>query len=295
MDWFIRILEDPEELKQVEDLQGIIWPGSEIDVVPVHILIPMVQSGGIAVGAFTSSDPGEETKEMMIGFVYGFPGVNKIGEEQSIKFNSHQLGVLPGFEGKGIGFALKRAQWQLTRQTGFDHITWTYDPLLAKNAYLNIQKLGAVSNTYLREYYGEMRDGLNRGMISDRLMVDWWVNSKRVERRLSKARRGTLDLAHFLSAGADILNPSKLSDEGFPYPGDSVLPINKSPIHLVEIPDDLPALREFTKSAAQDWRYQAREILEELFNAGYYITDFTRIKETPSRSFYVLSHGELTL
>jgi predicted GNAT superfamily acetyltransferase len=77
------------------------------------------------------------------------------------------IGIDPDQRDAGIGFALKRAQWQMVRHQGLDHITWTYDPLLSRNAYLNIAKLGAVCNTYRRSEYGDMRDG---NALSDRFL-----------------------------------------------------------------------------------------------------------------------------
>ena len=97
-------------------------------------------------------------------------------------------GCIRIYRDSGIGFALKRAQWQMVRHQDLDHITWTYDPLLSRNAYLNIARLGAVCSTYRRSEYGEMRDGLNVGLPSDRFQVDWWLNSHRVQRRSANAR-----------------------------------------------------------------------------------------------------------
>ena len=98
---------------------------------------------------------------------------------------------------QGMGFALKRAQWQMVRYQGIDRITWTFDPLLSRNAWLNITRLGAVCNTYLRDFYGKMADVLNQGLPTDRFDVDWWVNSQRVNRRLSRRRRNDLTLIHY--------------------------------------------------------------------------------------------------
>ncbi len=81
----------------------------------------------------------------------------------------------------------------MVRHQGLSHITWTYDPLLSRNAQLNIAKLGAVCNTYLQAEYGTLRDGLNAGLPSDRFQVDWWLRSRRVERRLSRRSRADLE------------------------------------------------------------------------------------------------------
>jgi predicted GNAT superfamily acetyltransferase len=173
----IRLIETPEEMPLVEELQRDVWPGSETDVVPLHMLITAVHNGGLVLGAFV--------EEKMIGFVFGFPGIENTPDGPRPKHCSHMMGIHPDFRDSGVGFALKRAQWQMVRHQNLDHITWTYDPLLSRNAYLNIAKLGAVCTTYHRSEYGDMRDGLNAGLPSDRFQVDWWINTLRVESRLS--------------------------------------------------------------------------------------------------------------
>lgn len=281
----IRILETPLEMAEVEELQRIIWPGSETEVVPLHMLITAAHNGGLALGAFESGK--------MVGFVFGFPGLYEVPDGPRLKHCSHMLGVLPGLRDSGIGFALKRAQWQIVRKQGIDRITWTYDPLQSRNAYLNIARLGAVCNTYLREVYGEMRDGLNAGLASDRFQVDWWLNTRRVERRLSKKPRGELGIGNYDSAriphiyrvtsGADsFLRPP----EHFSIPDEAML--------LAEIPSDFMQIRQANFPLAVAWRASTRQVFEACFGLGYLVTDF--IYERESRcSFYVLTHGQATL
>ncbi|NJN80214.1 MAG: GNAT family N-acetyltransferase [Anaerolineales bacterium] len=189
----IRLLETPEDLRLVEELQREVWPGSETDVVPMHMLITAVHNGGLVFGAFE--------EEKIIGFIFGFPGLEELPDGARAKHCSHMMGIHPNYRDHNIGFALKRAQWQMVRHQGLDHITWTYDPLLSRNAYLNIAKLGAVCTTYRQSEYGEMRDGLNAGLPSDRFQVDWWINTSRVERRLGKRSRPTLKLSHVTRSG----------------------------------------------------------------------------------------------
>jgi predicted GNAT superfamily acetyltransferase len=189
----------------------------------------------------------------------------------------------------------------MVRHQGIDRITWTYDPLLSRNAHLNVARLGAVCNTYLREFYGEMRDGLNIGLASDRFEVDWWVNTQRVERRLSREARLNLDLAHFLAAGAEVINPTQLDADGRPIP---TAPVNFSPttntdsqeslVLLVEIPADFLALKDTEFDLAREWRLSSREIFENLFEGGYLVTDFVHLRGKFSRSYYVFSHGKGT-
>jgi predicted GNAT superfamily acetyltransferase len=296
----IRILDTIDDLHVVEELQRIIWPGSDTDVVPAHLLITAVHNGGLVLGAFSTDDQGSGS-EQLAGFVFGFPGLYSTPDGPRPKHCSHMLGVHPDFRGRGLGFALKRAQWQMVRRQGIDRITWTYDPLLSRNAHLNITRLGAVCNTYLRELYGEMRDGLNIGLPSDRFEVDWWVNTQRVARRLSKNARLNLDLAHFIAAGAEVINSTEIDGQGWPIPAEAIdfsiaekTENQDSLIVLVEIPSEFLALKEANFELAKEWRLSSRNIFEDLFRGGYLVTDFVHLPGKFPRSYYVFSHGEGT-
>lgn len=281
----IRILETPSEMAEVEELQRLIWPGSETEVVPLHLLVTAAHNGGLALGAFEGGK--------MVGFAFGFPGLYEVPDGPRLKHCSHMLGVLPGLRDSGIGFALKRAQWQIVRKQGIDRVTWTYDPLQSRNAYLNIARLGAVCNTYLREVYGEMRDGLNAGLASDRFQVDWWVNTQRVERRLGRKPRGELGISDYDSAriphiyrvtrGADSL---LCPPEHFSIPHEAML--------LAEIPFDFMQIRQANFPLAAAWRASTRQVFEACFGLGYLVTDFIYERES-RRSYYVLTHGQATL
>lgn len=201
------------------------------------------------------------------------------------------LGIHPEYRNRGIGFALKRAQWQMVRKQGIDHVTWTYDPLLSRNAHLNVTKLGAVCNTYHRSEYGEMRDGLNAGLPSDRFQVDWWVYSPRVVRRLGRSPRPALGLNAFLDAGVKPIYSLKTDTlGGLCPPGTFNLPDAR--IILMEIPSDFQALKAADMTLAREWRFFSREVFETCFAAGFLVTDFLYDR---SRSLYVLAHGQSTL
>lgn len=281
----IKILETPEELASVEELQRAVWPGSETDIVPAHVMITAVHNGGLAIGAFSG--------EVLIGFVFGFPGIEFTPDGPRPKHCSHMMGIHPGHRDAGLGFALKRAQWQMVRHQGLDHITWTYDPLLSRNAYLNIAKLGAVCSTYRRSEYGDMRDGLNAGLPSDRFQVDWWVNTRRVERRLGKRPRRPLKLENFSKAELQPLYSTEAphAADGLLRPPEHFAALNGR-LALAEIPSDFTALKEADFALARDWRFFSRELFETAFVEGYLVTDFVYDQ---SRSFYVLAHGESTL
>jgi predicted GNAT superfamily acetyltransferase len=281
-DWTIHVLETPEEMTAVEDLQRLVWPGPDVDVVPKDLLLAVVHNGGLAIGAFVGKD--------LVGVSFGFPGFYTTPDGPRLKHHSHFLAVHPEWRSNGIGFAIKRAQWQMVRKQGLDRITWTYDPLLSRNAHLNIARLGAVCNSYLHSEYGEMRDSLNAGLPSDRFQVDWWLNTVRVERRLSRRSRPTLTPDHYLAAEVTLLEACP-DREPVARPPEEV-PSLAGTLLLVEIPSDILALKAFDLSLARDWRFYTREVFENAFAAGYLVTDFVH---DDRRSFYVLTHGETTL
>jgi predicted GNAT superfamily acetyltransferase len=286
-EWSIRILESPEEMAAAEELQRLVWPGSDLDVVPAHLLLTAAHNGGLVLGAYS--------EERLVGMLFGFPGIEDVPDGPRPKHCSHMLGVHPDLRDGGLGFALKRAQWQMVRRQGLDHVTWTYDPLLSRNAYLNIARLGAVCSTYLRELYGDMRDGLNAGLPSDRFQVDWWILTGRVSRRLERRPRGTFNLLHFDQAGVPPLYDAPPGKGGWIRPPTHP-PTFADRLALAEIPPDFPSLKAAEAGLARDWRLFSRELFEQAFSSGYLVTDFIfdRSGERP-RSFYVLAHGESTL
>lgn len=302
-DWTLRLIEDPSDLEAVEALQRLVWPGNDIEIVPVHMLVAAVRGGGLVVGAYALLE-GQGIKLQLVGFVFGFPGIYLTPDGPRLKHCSHMMGVHPDFRDRGLGYALKRAQWQMVRRQGVDRITWTYDPLQSRNGNLNIAKLGAVCNIYHREYYGVMRDGLNVGMPSDRFEVDWWVNTRRVDRRLSKHPRRRLDLAHYFAGGVEIINPSQVDEAGILHPSSITLSKDiESPegkgqgeaLLLVEIPADFTSLKDADPQVALEWRLHTRAIFEEMFERGYLVTDFVFLPGSHPRSFYVLTYGRSTL
>jgi predicted GNAT superfamily acetyltransferase len=205
------------------------------------------------------------------------------------------MGVHPDHRDGGVGFGLKRAQWQMVRHQGLDHITWTYDPLLSRNAYLNIAKLGAVCVTYRRSEYGDMSDELNVGLPSDRFQVDWWIQTQRVQRRLGKRARPTLKLTHATRSGLHPFYPLRADVNGLIHPPEHVPPFEDR-LLMAEIPADFLALKSADFALARDWRFFTRELFETAFEKKYIVTDFIfDSNEGSSCGFYVLTHGESTL
>jgi predicted GNAT superfamily acetyltransferase len=281
-EWNIHILETPEEMTAVEHLQRLVWPGADNEVVPKDLILAVVHNGGLAVGAFVG--------DLLVGVTFGFPGIYPTPDGPRLKHHSHILAVHPEWRSQGVGFALKRAQWQIVRKQGVDRITWTYDPLMSRNAHLNIARLGAVCSTYLCSEYGEMHDGLNAGLPSDRFQVDWWLNTERVKRRLSRRSRPTLTLAHYRLAESTLLE-ARLDQGPMPCPPEA-LPTLEGTLLLIEIPSDFLVLKTIDMSLARAWRFFSREVFEKAFAAGYLVTDFVH---NEGRSFYALTDGKTTL
>lgn len=281
------MLHTPEELRSAEKLQELVWPGAP--PVPDHMLIAAGHNGGINIGAF---DNGK-----LVGLAFGFVGIYQHDDETRIKHCSHVLGVDPEYRDQGIGFLLKHAQRQVVQKQGIELVTWTYDPLESRNAYLNIHKLGAICKINRRNEYGEMADALNQGLPSDRFEVEWWVNSRRVKVRMGGAERAKLTLEHYTEGDVRAINTTKLNQAGWPVPHQDQMDLiedkfNRPPIALLEFPADFQGMKAADPELAKDWRMYTRILFELFFHNGYVITDMVTEPGEPRRSYYVLSHGE---
>lgn len=158
----VREISGIDELRAVEALQKEVWSVADLEVLPAVHMIAAREVGAILIGAFEGAD--------LIGFVYGFPGFE--GDHRVI--HSDMLAVREGRRDQGVGRALKLAQREAARERGVEAITWTFDPLQARNAYLNFATLGVTANRYLRDFYGSTTSPLHR-LGTDRLWVTWPV------------------------------------------------------------------------------------------------------------------------
>lgn len=283
----VRVLSTADEMRAAEELQTLVW---QVDIIPGHLALALSHNGGFVAGAFDG--------DLLVGFVLGFIGtdINSPGRVAMARLThySHELAVHPDYRNRGIGYALKLAQREFVMEQGIRLISWTYDPLMSVNAQLNIRRLGAICSTYIKDAYGELRDGLNVDDQSDRFHVDWWVTSKRVETRLKKQRK-LLDLAHFLSAGAKKVNPTRLDANGLLLPSEEIYH-PEGTFALVEIPPNYQKIKTLDSGLARAWRAQTREIFLDTFKRGYLVTDFIYLREERyPRSYYLLSYGEGTL
>jgi len=283
----IRLIESPQDLGTVEDLQRLIWSGNDTEIVPVHLFRAAVHNGGLVIGAYV--------EEKLVGFVFGFIGIDDLGGQKRLIHASHMAGVHPEFRDAGLGYKLKRAQWQMVRAQGIDRITWTYDPLQSRNANLNIAKLGAVCSTYISNYYGEMRDELNMGMPSDRFQVDWWVNSNRVKKRMNKPGTNKNSLSHYMKADIPSINQTQINEIGFIEPVFREKSVPLSDLVMLEIPSNIQEIKDADIDLGIAWSDHVRSLFLDLFNMGYIVTDFIFLPGEPPRSYYILSNGDAVL
>ncbi len=155
----IRPLETVEQVHEASRVLGEVWGGDRSGM-PPNLLRALAHSGNYAVGLYEG--------ERMLGASVAF-----FAAPAARSMHSHITGVLPGLQRQGLGRLLKQHQreWALARDVG--HITWTFDPLVARNAHFNLRVLGARATEYLVDHYGPMDDGVNRGDETDRIMVSW--------------------------------------------------------------------------------------------------------------------------
>lgn len=247
----IRPLSTVAELRAIEELQREVWGFDDIEVVPLHVLMTSVRHGGQLLGAFDGS--------RVVGFSFGFRGVDVDGTPALC---SHLLAVAPAARGQGLGIALKWAQRAASLRAGLGRILWTYDPLEHGNARLNLGRLGAVSNRYLVDLYGELRDALNAGLPTDRIEVVWDLDSPRVH-----ARVGASDPALAAGRAGEDVDPGPRLDDGDPS-GTVADPGGATRVRL-SAPADAQALRRRDPDAARAWRLHLRAGMCTLFERGY--------------------------
>src|SRR5437660_8275172 len=160
----IRLVRSHDEFAACEAMSRDIWGAAERNVVPRELLLTIQLNGGLVHGAFAPDG-------RLVGFCFALLG----RRDGQLRLCSHQLGVIAELRGGGIGIALKKAQRADALRLGYELVTWTFDPLEARNAYINLHRLGCIARLYDRDHYGAMEDELNRGLPSDRLEAEWWL------------------------------------------------------------------------------------------------------------------------
>ncbi len=172
----IRRCEGLDELRACVALQKDVWNFTDAELVPLRMFVVAEKVGGQVMGAFEGSE--------MVGFALSVPGTRS----GHIYLHSHMLAVRKDYRNGGLGRRLKLLQREDALARGIELIEWTFDPLEIKNSYLNIEKLGAVARRYNINQYGITSSPLQGGLPSDRLIAEWWLNSKRVKTLLATGR-----------------------------------------------------------------------------------------------------------
>lgn len=268
-----RPLTSSSDYESCVELQRATWGRDFSDAVPMSILKITQKAGGIAAGAF-----GPDGR--ILGFVYGLTGVRggPLPEPVEVFHWSHMLAVDPEARDLGLGTRLKRYQRELLLPLGIRQVEWTYDPLEARNAHLNLNHLGAVPGQYVRDMYeGEFGSDLARGIGTDRFIVDWFIADDRVVRRLAEGPPATEETAR------------RFGDAPIVGPQEGELPsLPESPLVRVEIPENVQAIKAENLDLARAFRASTRRAFEHYLGQGWRADAFYKDPQT-GRCYYGLS------
>ncbi|NRQ38283.1 GNAT family N-acetyltransferase [Nonomuraea sp. NN258] len=235
-------LHELAEIHEACALLDRVWrPGPGNPLMTPELLRVLGHAGGYAVGAYADG--------RLIGV--------SLGLLATAGLHSHITAVAGADRGRNVGYALKLHQRAWALERGITAVTWTFDPLVSRNAYVNLAKLGAAPAEYLVDFYGPMRDGVNAGTASDRLLVRWelagpWPPA---------GERPPAGAVAALEQGAG----------GRPVRGRL-----DGAVVLVRVPSDVEVLRRADPAAAGEWRSAVREVLGGLMAEGRRVTGFTR-------------------
>ncbi|MBO1766761.1 GNAT family N-acetyltransferase [Allobranchiibius sp. GilTou38] len=245
------------DLEAVVDLYDSIWKRDEGPLLTAQLLRAFAKAGNYVVGAFDGPT--------LIGACVGFFAAPADGA-----LHSHIAGVSATARRRHVGLAIKLHQraWALHR--GASTIGWTFDPLVARNAWFNLGRLGAVPVEYLTDFYGGMHDGINGPDSSDRLLVHWDL-TRPSPAAVDRSAPGRAERYDHADAALGV------SESGAPVPGPT-----RTPILLVAVPPDVESLRVTHPHLASQWRSELRASLGGLLAAGARIEGFDR------RGWYVV-------
>jgi predicted GNAT superfamily acetyltransferase len=260
-----RYLTKTEELEPFVDLQLDIWGVPERNAVPSNIIHAMILSGGVAIGAYDTGN--------MIGMSMALPCVR----EGTVGLWSHMTGVHPGYQDHKVGFELKQLQREWALEHQYRTIYWTFDPMQRGNAHFNLNLLGAESNTYHVDLYGNTLATLNPGLATDRLEVKWVLDAPHVA-ALAREEPIPPRVSHY-SHDAFLLS---YDGELHHHPA-----ADSHTYHFVEIHPHLKQLREQNFTIMQQWQLKIRETLQTMFARGAVLVDFI---QQDGRCWYVLKN-----
>jgi len=164
----VRACEGLREFRACVALQSEIWGEADLEIVPDTIFVVAEHTGGQILGAFDG--------DRLVGFTLAMPGLR----EGAVYLHSHMTGVVAGYRDRGVGRMLKLFQREEALSRGIRLIEWTFDPLEMRNAHFNLNRLGAIARRYLPNLYGVTSSPLHRGLATDRLLAEWYLDSPRV-------------------------------------------------------------------------------------------------------------------
>jgi chorismate synthase len=240
----VSLLTKPEEMLMAEEVQIDAWGMSERMVTPKDIMIAIQSNGGIVLGAFDG--------ERMVGFSVSFPGF----KHGKLYLYSHQTGVIKDYQSRGVGYLLKQEQRKLALAAGMDLVVWTFDPLIVRNLYFNLNKLGGVARNYLIDYYGPMADSINTGWPTDRVLAEWFIDS--VFDNTRKPPMNTEPFRPIVKKGPPPFE--RCVDWSIDTSVEAV---------LVDLPIDIVRLKESNREEALRWREASREVYRGYFSRGF--------------------------
>jgi len=225
----IRKISTLTEQKLARKIFDKTWSGTSGTEITTNLLQAMIHSGSYLSGAFI--------EKKLVGSAFAFPATN-----EGLHFHSHMTAVLDEYRDQGVGYALKIDQWNWAKKQKYPYLSWTFDPLVRRNAKLNLVKLGVDISAYYPNFYGAMTDALNVGDESDRLMVSW---------------------------STDIDEPKARQLIAHPKPDDI----------LIAIPEDIVAIRSKDQSESMKWRRQVRDLFLAAFEKNGKVIGFSTNNE----------------
>jgi predicted GNAT superfamily acetyltransferase len=171
----IEPLKERDQFRDAVRLQKQIWGFDDIDLLPMRLFVVATKVGGQAFGAYHD--------RRMVGFALAIPGIKP---NYGAYLHSHMVGVMEGYRDYGIGRMLKLRQREDAVERGIELMEWTFDPLEIKNAFFNIERLGAIVRRYVRNQYGQTSSALHGGLPTDRCIAEWWITSDRVRQAIAR-------------------------------------------------------------------------------------------------------------
>jgi predicted GNAT superfamily acetyltransferase len=259
----VRQLKTVEEFRQCERIQQAVWGGSSVSG---EVLSVTQRYGGVVIGAMVHG--------RIVGFIYAFLA----RRHGRLIHWSHMMAVEPGFRDRGLGLQMKRAHRQLALEQGIRSICWTYDPLQSRNAALNLARLGGRGEEYLVDAYGHFPSVIEKGLPTDRFVVNWRVAAAHVDQRLAGQRpHANLALPR--------INETRTNVDGFLENRSLRLGLGHARL-LLQVPDNTDAMREHSLPLARRWRLETRKAMTRYFAAGYIADDFTTPEVSGDGSCY---------